>query len=95
MRSWIVICYTCFMEKKLTRSRTNRMIAGVMGGLGEYFGIDPVLLRLGYLILTVFTGFVPGIIGYLLAIVIVPEAPHHAHARTVAPEEPGDDTAAV
>ena len=62
------------MEKKLYRSRTNRMVAGVIGGLGEFFGIDPVLLRLGYLILTVFTGFVPGIIGYVLAIIIVPEA---------------------
>lgn len=63
------------MEKKLTRSRKNRVFAGVMGGLGEFFSVDPTLLRLGYLILTVFTGFVPGIIGYLLAIVIVPEAP--------------------
>lgn len=64
------------MEKKLTRSREHRVLAGVMGGLGEFFGVDPVLLRLGYLILTVFTGFIPGIVGYALAIVIVPEAPH-------------------
>ncbi len=64
------------MEKKLTRSREHRVLAGVMGGLGEFFSVDPVLLRLGYLILTVFTGFVPGIVGYALAIVIVPEAPH-------------------
>ncbi|MDP3402436.1 MAG: PspC domain-containing protein [bacterium] len=63
------------MEKKLTRSREHRVLAGVMGGLGEFFSVDPVLLRLGYLILTVFTGFVPGIVGYALAIVIVPEAP--------------------
>lgn len=64
------------MEKKLIRSREHRVLAGVMGGLGEFFGVDPVLLRLGYLILTVFTGFVPGIVGYALAIVIVPEASH-------------------
>lgn len=63
------------MQKKLTRSRQQRVLAGVMGGLGEFFGVDPVLLRLGYLILTVFTGFIPGIVGYALAIVIVPEAP--------------------
>jgi len=63
------------MEKKLTRSREQRVLAGVMGGLGEFFSVDPVLLRLGYLILTVFTGFIPGIVGYALAIVIVPEAP--------------------
>lgn len=63
------------MEKKLTRSREHRVLAGVMGGLGAFFGVDPVVLRLGYLILTVFTGFVPGIVGYALAIIIVPEAP--------------------
>ncbi|HRH55677.1 MAG TPA: PspC domain-containing protein [Candidatus Paceibacterota bacterium] len=78
------------MEKKLTRSRTNRMIAGVMGGLGEFFAVDAVLLRLGYLILTVFTGFIPGIIGYVLAVLIVPEAPRVAPSVPVA-----DDTEAV
>lgn len=79
------------MEKKLYRSRTNRMVAGVIGGLGEFFGIDPVLLRLGYLILTVFTGFVPGIIGYVLAIIIVPEA---APITPVA-EKGSDDAEAI
>lgn len=71
------------MEKKLTRSRTNRILAGVMGGLGEFFGIDATLLRLGYAILTVFTGFIPGIIGYFLAILIVPIAPSVVHAEPV------------
>ena len=72
------------MEKKLTRSREQRILAGVMGGLGEFFGIDPTLLRLGYVILTVFSGFFPGIIGYLLAILIVPEAPRIIPAEPVA-----------
>lgn len=82
------------MEKKLTRSRDNRVLAGIMGGLGEFFSIDPVLLRLGYLILTVFSGFVPGILGYLIAILIVPEAPHTVHVKPV--EKKGDDdTSAV
>ena len=71
------------MEKKLTRSRKNRVLAGVMGGLGEFFGVDPVLLRLGYLILTVFSGFLPGIIGYALAILIVPEEPLAAPSTPV------------
>ncbi|HEY1041851.1 MAG TPA: PspC domain-containing protein [Candidatus Paceibacterota bacterium] len=82
------------MEKKLYRSRTNRMIAGVMGGLGEFFGVDPALLRLGYLILTVFTGFVPGIVGYVLAIIIVPEATLVTPAEPVA-EKGSDDAEAV
>lgn len=83
------------MEKKLYRSRSNRMIAGVLGGLGEFFGVDPVLLRLGYLILTVFTGFVPGIIGYLLAILIVPEAPRIIASEPVAAAAPADDAETV
>lgn len=82
------------MEKTLTRSRTNRVFAGIMGGLGEFFGIDPVLIRLGYLILTVFTGFVPGLVGYFLAILIVPEAPLVKPSKPVK-EEKGDDSETV
>jgi phage shock protein C len=82
------------MEKKLYRSRTNKMLAGVMGGLGEFFGVDAVLLRLGYLILTVFTGFIPGIVGYILAVVIMPEAPVVASSKPVSEKE-RDDTETV
>ena len=57
--------------KKLYRSKTNRVIEGIIGGLGEYFGVDPVVLRLLFVLLTVFTGFLPGIIGYVVAIVII------------------------
>lgn len=80
------------MEKKLYRSRESRVLAGVMGGLGEFFGVDPVLLRLAYLILTVFTGFVPGVIGYVLAIIVVPEAPRMTPSS---PVPPSDDAEAV
>ncbi len=79
------------MEKRLTRSRENRILAGVIGGLGEFFGVDPVILRLGYLLLTVFTGFVPGIVGYLLAILVVPEAPKMTPSEAVK----ADDAEAV
>lgn len=58
--------------KKLYRSEKNKVLAGVLGGLGEYLGIDPTVLRLIYLLLTVFTGFFPGIIAYILAIFIIP-----------------------
>ncbi len=68
-----ILLYCSYMEKKLTRSVSNKMIAGVMGGLGEFFSIDPNLFRLTYVLLTVFTGFVPGIAGYISAIAIVPE----------------------
>lgn len=60
-------------SKRLFRSKENRVFGGVLGGLGEYFDVDPVLLRLGYVILTVFSGFFPGIIAYIIALFIVPE----------------------
>lgn len=82
------------MEKKLTRSRSQRVIAGVMGGLGEFFVVDPTLLRLGYLILTVFTGFIPGIVGYVLAVIIVPAGTLITPSAPVT-QEKADDTAAV
>ena len=59
--------------KKLYRSKKNRIIAGIIGGIGEYFGIDPVLLRLIWVLVVVFTGFFPGVITYIVAYFIVPE----------------------
>lgn len=67
------------MTKRLYRSQTNKVLAGVMGGVGEYFDIDPVLIRLIYLLLTLFTGVVPGIVGYIFAVLIVPPAPENGH----------------
>ena len=60
-------------NKRLYRNRKNKIIAGVFGGLGEYFNVDPVVLRLLWVFLVIFTGFVPGIIAYILAIIIVPK----------------------
>ena len=59
--------------KKLYRSRDERMIAGVCGGIGEYFDIDPVILRIVWILLVVFTAFAPGIIAYFFAVLIVPK----------------------
>lgn len=59
--------------KKLYRSDTNKIFAGIIGGIGEYFDIDPTLLRLLWLIVFVFTGIVPGIFVYIIAIFIVPK----------------------
>lgn len=61
--------------KKLYKSRDNKVIAGVMGGLGEYFEVDPVILRLAYLLIVIFSAIVPGILVYLIAALIVPEQP--------------------
>ena len=58
--------------KQLTRSTSNRMIAGVCTGLGEYFGIDPTLVRL-LAVLAFFTGFHGIAIVYLVMALVVPE----------------------
>lgn len=61
--------------KHLYRSRSNKIFAGILGGIGEATNIDPTILRLIYLLVTVFTGFAPGILVYLFAIFIVPKQP--------------------
>ena len=58
--------------KQLTRSTSNRMIAGVCAGLGEYFGIDPTIVRLLFL-LAFFTGFGGIALIYLIMAIVVPE----------------------
>ena len=59
------------MEKKLTRSN-DRVFAGVCGGLAEYFDFDPVLVRIAYAFLTLFTAF-SGLIFYLVLWLVIPE----------------------
>lgn len=59
--------------KKVYRSEENKVWAGVIGGVGEYFEIDPTILRLLWLLIVVFTGFVPGLVAYLIAIAVVPK----------------------
>jgi phage shock protein C len=80
------------MTKRLYRSRSNKVLEGVCGGVGEYFDVDPVLIRLIYLMATVFTGFVPGIAGYIIAMFVVPEGPKVAESK---PEGPEHDSAEV
>lgn len=61
--------------KKLYRSEKDSLIAGVIGGIGEYFDIDPTVLRLGFIVLVLLTGIFPGIIAYILAYFIIPDEP--------------------
>ncbi len=60
------------MEKKLTKSSSNRMICGICGGIGEYFHIDPTVIRLIWAILT-FCGVGSGLLVYIIAAVVIPE----------------------
>lgn len=57
--------------KRLYRSNENKMIAGIAGGLAEYFGVDPVLIRLIWIISIFFGG--AGIFAYLIGWLIIPE----------------------
>lgn len=59
-------------EKRLTRSKTNRLLAGVCGGIAEHYGWDPSLVRIGWIVLSFIPAF-PGIILYILALIIIPE----------------------
>jgi phage shock protein C len=59
--------------KVLRRSRSNRVLAGVCGGLGEFFGISPFWFRLGF-VLASLPGGLPGIGPYLLCWIIIPKA---------------------
>ncbi len=58
------------MEKRLYRSRTDRMIWGVCGGLSKYFDVDPTIIRVIFIVLTVISGF--GIIAYIILALVVP-----------------------
>ena len=61
------------MRKSLRRSRTNRMIAGVIGGLADYWGIDPTLARVIFVVVSIVSAAFPGLIVYLLLWLIIPE----------------------
>jgi len=59
--------------KKLYRSEKNKIFAGIFGGLGEYTEVDPVIFRLIWLFVTIFTGFFPGIFFYFFAVLVIPK----------------------
>lgn len=58
------------MERKLYRSSENKVIAGVCGGIGEYFNVDPVIIRLIAVVFTLMGG--SGLIAYIIAAFIIP-----------------------
>ncbi|CCU79920.1 PspC domain protein [Halanaerobium saccharolyticum subsp. saccharolyticum DSM 6643] len=61
--------------KKLYRSRKNKKVGGVCGGIAEYFDLDPTLVRLGAVILIFIWG--AGLMAYIVAWAIIPERPEH------------------
>ena len=59
--------------KNLYRSNRNKMLAGVCGGIGEYFGIDPTIVRLLWVLCCAIGG--SGFLAYIIAAIIMPDAP--------------------
>ena len=58
--------------KRLYRSRNSRMIAGVCGGIADYFEVDPTIIRLVWVILSL---PLAGVLAYLIALIIIPNEP--------------------
>lgn len=59
--------------KRLFRSRTHRMLAGICGGIAEYVGADPTVIRVAWVLFSLFWG--AGVLAYLIFWLIIPEAP--------------------
>lgn len=60
------------MQRQLFRSRANRVFAGVCGGIGEYFGIDPTIVRILWVLVSLST-LGTGLVVYIVAAIIIPE----------------------
>lgn len=75
------------MQRRLYRSRTDSMLAGVCGGMGVYTGIDPTVIRLAFVFLTLFGGH--GLLVYLIMCVVVPPEPLPAANTQVVSPAPG------
>ena len=62
--------------KKLYTSN-DKKISGVCGGIGEFYDVDPSLVRLAWIVITILTSIVPGIIAYIVAAIIIPQNPNY------------------
>lgn len=63
------------MEKRLYKSKENRMLDGVCGGIAEYFNFDPTIVRLAWAIFSLAGG--SGVLAYIIALIIIPEKPRN------------------
>jgi phage shock protein C len=61
--------------KRLYKSRTDRKIAGVCGGLAEYMDVDPTIIRLATLLVMLMTAIIPMVVVYIIGCIIIPESP--------------------
>jgi len=62
-------------NKHLYRSDVDKRLAGVCGGISEYFDVDSTLIRLAWILITILTGIIPGVLAYIIAAIIIPRKP--------------------
>src|SRR3954449_7993413 len=79
------------VPRRLTRSSSDRVLGGVAGGLGRYFDIDPIIFRLGFVVLTLAGG--AGVLGYAAAWLLVPADPADGETGRGGPPPPPPPTA--
>jgi phage shock protein C len=73
--------------RRLMRSSVDCKLAGVCGGLAEYFAADSTIVRLIWVLISFFSGIVPGCVAYLIAWIVIPQAPYPAvHVAAQAPQ---------
>jgi phage shock protein C len=65
-------------KKKLVRS-ANKVLAGVCGGIADYFDVDPTLIRVLYAVLSLFSAAFPGLLLYIILLLLIPEADRNDH----------------
>ena len=69
------------MEKKLYRSKLDRKLVGVCGGLAKYFALDPVLVRVLWAVISIFYG--AGILAYIVCAFLIPEDPDYIEGQKI------------
>ena len=62
-------------KKKLYKSANDKLLAGLLGGFAEYFGIDSTIVRLIYVLISLFSAGFPGLLFYIICAIIIPEPP--------------------
>ena len=74
--------------KRLQRSRTKRMLAGVCGGIGRYFDVDPTIIRVLFVLFSLVVG--GGILAYIILWIIIPEEPEAEEQTDEVPATKGE-----
>ncbi|HLA69126.1 MAG TPA: PspC domain-containing protein [Bacteroidota bacterium] len=78
--------------KRLYRSRKHKMLGGVCGGIAEYLGVDPTIVRVAWIVISLFP-LIPGILVYIIAWIVIPKEPGAESPSTVPISPPGTTAA--